>query len=352
MDNTLWGGIVGEDGFDGIKLGPNPPGSAYMDFQKYILALFRRGIILAVNSNNNRTDAIRVLREHPHMVLGEHHFASLKINWESKAKNLVDIAKDINIGLNSMIYLDDDKRNRELIKESLPEVLCPDLPEDPSYYTRFLMNVKDMDALQITREDKKRGRLYAQEKKRKASISVFKDISKYLAHLKIVTEIKLADKFSIPRLSQLTLRTNQFNFSTKRYNENQIKAFVSDKRYDVYYVRVKDKYGDYGITGAVIIQKNKEVWLIDTFLMSCRVLGKKIEDAVLSVVIKKAARENVDKVKIDYRKTEKNAPVANFLKRHEILKQAEPKDTILTLYRKGRNSKLGRQTEHLRILFK
>lgn len=351
LDNTLWGGIVGEDGLGGIKLGPVAPGNAYMEFQKHILALFRRGVILAVNSSNNEGDVIKVMREHPYMVLKEHHFASIKINWENKVKNLTEIAKDINIGLNSIIYLDDDKRNRQVVREALPEVCCPDLPEDASLYAKFLRSINDLDVLQITHEDRKRGKLYAAERKRKESKSDFKNLSKYLEHLNIIAEVKRADKFSIPRLSQLTLRTNQFNFSTKRYNEKEMQRMISDKKYDIYYTKVKDKYGDYGITGAVIIEKNKKTWFVDTFLMSCRILGKNIEDAALSVIIKKAVKAKVNRVSIDYRRTEKNQPVTRFLEQYGILaNKNKSKNTTLILYEKRKRIRFDHNTKHIKII--
>jgi len=351
LDNTLWGGIVGEDGFDGIKLGPTPPGNIYMEFQQRILALFNRGTILAVNSNNNEKDAMEVLKRHPYMILREHNFASLKINWNSKIKNLKEIAREVNIGLDSMVFLDDDKRIRQIVREALPEVLCPELPENPSDYPEFLINLKCMDALQITQEDKKRGRLYATERKRKESTTAFSDISKYLEHLNIITEVKAADKFSIPRLSQLTLRTNQFNFSTKRYSEQEMQNMARDKKYDIYYVRVKDKYGDYGITGAVVILKDMKEWFVDTFLLSCRILGKNIEHAVMSTILEKASKGRIERIAIDYRKTEKNEPVSRFLKELDItIPKAGSKDNGITLYEKGKDLDFRCKTGHIKII--
>ncbi len=351
LDNTLWGGIVGEDGVEGIKLGPQPPGNAYMEFQRYLLALFHRGIILAVNSNNNRSDVMKVLKGHPQMLLRERHFASIKVNWENKVRNLIEIAKDINIGLNSIIYLDDDKRNRQIVKEALPEVLCPELGEDASGYLGCLTEIKELDALQITHEDSKRGRLYAAERKRRESIGAFRDLSGYLKHLNIVAEVRPADKFSIPRLSQLTLRTNQFNFSAKRYSQKEIEGMARDGKYGIYYVRVRDKYGDYGITSALIIRKDKRGWFIDTFVMSCRILGRNIEEAVLSDIIKRAVREEADRVDIDYRRTASNQPAFNFLEQYGVFKgRPKLKNAAVTLYEKGKKSGFGRCIKHVKLI--
>ncbi len=314
MDNTLWGGILGEDGFEGIRLGPTPPGNAYMEFQSRLAALYDRGIILAVNSSNNKDDCLKVLREHPYMILKEKHFASIRINWESKVKNMVDIAREINIGFDGIIFLDDDKRVRQIVKRALPEVVCPDLPEDHSLYASFLEGLKGLDSLQITAEDRTRGRQYAEERKRSETKAVFRDLSVYLEHLRTVALIKKADRFSIPRISQLTIRTNQFNLSGERLDEKAVEGLANDKRRLVYSVSIGDRYGDYGITGAVIINREKEDWVISSFLLSCRVLGKDVEYAILSSIIKMAKKEGVERVLLRFVKTEKNVPALRFLR--------------------------------------
>lgn len=351
LDNTIWGGIIGEDGMEGIKLSPTGPGSAYMDFQKMVLALFHRGIILAINSSNNAEDVLRVFRKHPHMVLKEEHFAGIKINWENKVKNLVDIAKDINIGLDSIVYLEDDKRIRDMVRKALPEVLCPDLPEDASEYCRFLRGLKEMDTLQITREDKARGTQYLSQRRRHEVKNAFSDFSEYLKHLNIKVEIKSADKFSIPRISQLTIRTNQFNFSSKRYDEKALERLAKDKRHGVYSVNVKDIYGDYGITGAVIIDKEDDRWLIDSFLLSCRILGKNVEDAVMGMIVKQAVKGGVDQVDIRCEKSGKNAPAFNFLKANGLeVAMNKNKTAIVTLYKAGGKNKFFNRCKHIEAI--
>lgn len=348
LDNTLWGGIIGEDGLEGIKLGPAAPGNAYMEFQKNILALFQRGIILAINSNNNRDDALEALRRHPHMMLKEKHFASMKINWENKVRNLIDIAKDLNIGLDSIVFLEDDKRVRQVVKEALPEVYCPDLPEDASSYPSFLTRLPGIDSLQITHEDRRRGTLYADERRRKESVSAFNDLSQYLRHLDIAVAIKPADKFSIPRISQLTVRTNQFNFSAKRYTEKEIASLASRKDYTVLYIKVKDKYGDYGIAGVVIIRKGIKEWIIEAFLLSCRILGRNIEDAVFSALIAKASKSGVGKVRIIYKKTAKNMPARRFLERSGTRAASVPEGVLI--YEKGKKSGFAEKFRHINFV--
>ena len=315
LDNTLWGGIIGEDGFNGIKLSHNDPvGKAFIEFQKYLLSLHERGIILAINSKNNFQDAIEVIKEHPNMVLREKHFACLKINWNDKVINLQEIAQELNIGLDSMLFMDDDQVNRGFVRDALPEVLTIELPSDPSLYARTLMELNEFNVLKITDEDKKRGEMYLQQKERiefqKSSIN----FEEYLKQLKIKIHIKKADKFTIPRISQLTLKTNQFNLTTKRYQEEEIIRFSKDTKKIVGCARIEDKFGDYGITGAFIVNKDDpEEWIIDTFLLSCRVIGRGIEEGILDYIINDAKKNNVKRLIGNFIPTKKNKPAEDLL---------------------------------------
>jgi len=322
LDNTLWGGIVGEEGFDGIEIGHSANGKAFVEFQKQLLSLWQQGIILAINSKNNFDDAIKVIKEHPDMVLREKHFASIKINWNDKAQNLVDISKEINIGLNSMVFFDDDKLNQERIKNEFPEVLTIELPKDPSQYAGILTDLNDFNVLQNTEEDSKRGEMYAQQRQRNQFKETVSNLEEFLNQLKIKVKIKKSNEFTIPRISQLTLKTNQFNLTTRRYQEEDIKKFVNNDNYLVGCAQVSDKFGDNGITGAYIIKKEKDVWTLDTFLLSCRVMGRGVENAILSYIIDDAKNNNVKEVKAEFIHTAKNKPAENFLKdfgfnRHE-----------------------------------
>ena len=241
LDNTLWGGIVGEDGFDKIKLGPTPPGNAFVEFQKILLALFEKGIILAINSKNNLEDGLKVIREHPHMILREKHFSTMRINWQDKAANLKEIAEELGIGIDSIVFVDDDKLNRLRIKSVFPEVLVVELPEDPSFYAETVMELNDFNTLQLTEDDKSRGRMYAEERQRKELQSKFSDMAGFLRELQIKVEIEEANSFTIPRISQLTNRTNQFNLTTRRYSEAEIERFSQDRNCYVCSIKASDK---------------------------------------------------------------------------------------------------------------
>ena len=314
LDNTLWGGIVGEDGFDGIRLGPQPPGNAFVEFQKYLKALSQRGILLAINSKNNFDDAIKVIREHPFMILTESDFSCMKINWNNKASNMQEISKELNIGLDSFVFFDDDPINRELIRESMPEITTPELPHDPSLYSEVIQSLHDFSTFQITSEDTNRGQMYLEQKQRTESQNSISDISEFLKKLNLEIEIKKTNSFTIPRISQLTLKTNQFNLTTKRYHEDQVKKFSEDKNILIGCAQIRDKFGDNGITGVFIVEKtNYDEWFLDTFLLSCRVMGREAEKAILYFIINEAKNNNIKRLKAKFIPTEKNKPIKNFL---------------------------------------
>ena len=314
LDNTLWGGIIGEDGLNGIKLGPDPEGKPFLEFQKYLLSLFNRGIALAINSNNNLEDALKVFREHPHMILKEGNFAAMQINWNDKISNMKAIAEEINIGTDSLVFIDDDKLNREIISSAFPEVLVVDLPEDAALYLKKLMELNEFNTYQITEEDKKRGRMYAEQRKRKEFKKSASDITEYLKNLKMVATIEKANSFNIPRISQLTQKTNQFNMTTRRYTEEDINKFSRSNNFLVLSVKIEDKFGDNGVTGAVIVKKGTESWRIDTFLLSCRVIGRKVEEVLLAYVMEQAINEDAKVLLGEFIHTEKNAPALEFYK--------------------------------------
>ncbi len=315
LDNTLWGGIVGEDGFEGIKLSPQPPGTPFIEFQRFILSLWERGIILAINSRNNEEEAMQVIREHPNMILREDNFASIKINWNDKITNMKAIAEELNIGLDSTVYFDDDPVNRELMLRALPEVMTVDFPEDPALYTQKLMSLIDFNTFSITDEDKNRGRMCIADRKRSQLESSVNNLDDFLSQLDIRINIKKADKFTIPRISQLVLKTNQFNLTTRRFQEEDISKFSQDKNMFLGCAQTSDKFGDNGITGVFIVKKNPNYseWSIELFLLSCRVMGRRIEYGIMEYILNEARKEGVRVVRGRYIPTKKNKPCENFL---------------------------------------
>jgi len=314
LDNTLWGGIIGEDEFDGIKLGSDPSGKAFVEFQKHLLGLHNRGILLAINSKNNFDDAMKVIEEHPDMILKKEHFASIKINWNDKVSNIKEISDELNFGLENFVFFDDDPLNREFMKSSLPQVLTVDLPSDPSKYVRTMQEMNEFNLLKITNEDKQRGVMYSQQRERKTFETSSNNLEDFLKNMDLKITIKKVDTFTIPRISQLILKTNQFNLTTKRYSLEEIQKMSQNNNMLMGCVQVEDKFGDNGITAAFIVEKNgTKEWILDTFLLSCRVMGRQIEKSILGYIIKLAKQNNVDKIIANFIPTKKNQPIENFL---------------------------------------
>ncbi len=321
LDNTLWGGIIGEDGFEKIQLGPQPPGNAYYEFQKFLKALKQRGIILAINSKNNLEDALKVIREHPYMILKEEDFSCLKINWQDKVKNLKEISKELNIGLDSIVFFDDDKINCKYVNVSLSQVKVVNLSGDPSFFSEILQNMNDFDSLKITNEDLKRTQMYSEQIKRDELKDSNISLNDFLKSLDMNITIKKSDTFLTPRISQLTLKTNQFNLTTKRYQEEDIHRLTNDPNFLVGCAQVQDKFGDSGITGVFIINKqNSDEWYLDSFLLSCRIMGREIEKSLIGYLIDEAKKNNVKKIIAEYIPTQKNKPSENFLSECGFLK--------------------------------
>lgn len=316
LDNTLWGGIVGEDGFAGIQLGQDGIGQAYRDFQKEILNLYKRGIVLAISSKNNYDDAIEVIEKHPNMVLRREHFAVMKVDWRDKATHLREIAEDLNLGLESFVFVDDSPVERSLIMSQLPQVLVVDLPEDPSLYRRTLLNLDAFNMLTLTEEDRKRGKLYRKHAMRESLRRASTSLEEFFESLEMHALIRKADSFAIPRIAQLTQKTNQFNLTTRRYAEADTHVFSNDRKHEVYYLQLLDRFGDNGIVGVAIVEKGMESWKIDTFLLSCRVIGRTVETAFLGYIVEEARKAGVDCILGEYIPTKMNVPVKGFYKQH------------------------------------
>lgn len=318
LDQTLWGGIVGENGFEGIQLDVNAPGKEFRDFQRLLLELHRRGVILAINSKNNFEDAIEVIRHHPYMVLREKHFAAMRINWNDKVENMKSIAQELNIGLDSMVFVDDSAVERLYMKRALPEVLTVDLPEDPALYRTALERLNDFSVLSLTEEDRKRGERYTAESARQRLRSQSVSLDEFLASLDMRVVIREADGFTTPRVAQLTNRTNQFNLTTRRYTEQEIVSLCRDPAVGVYTLQVSDVFGDSGIVGVAIARKRSEEWLweLDSFLMSCRVLGRRLETCFLHTLLRRARDAGMRLVRGEFIPTKKNEVAREFYREH------------------------------------
>ena len=316
LDNTLWGGVIGEDGKDGIALSLTAPGNSFMAFQQAILDHYDRGVILAINSRNNENDAWDVIRNHPNMILKEHHFAASRINWNDKATNIRELASELNIGLDSMVFLDDDPTNRAMVRALVKEVEVPELPVDPKEYTQFLNSLPYFESLVITDEDKMRGNLYVTERLRREEEKQYESPEDFLKSLDLSLFIYKDDNSCIPRLSQLTGKTNQFNTLKQPLSEEEISEYIKNENHHVYHARLQDKFGDYGVILFALVEKLDKVWNIKSLLMSCRVFGKDVEGAFFATIVKQAKDAGADLITIAEEETEKNLPARDFIKKH------------------------------------
>jgi len=315
LDNTLWGGVVGEEGTSGIALSLHAPGSYFIAFQQALLDLYHRGIILAINSTNNPADAFEVLQSHPNMILRMKHFAAMRINWEDKVDNMRSLARELNIGLDSMVFLDDNPTNRSAMREFLPEVETPELSVDPAQYAQFLLALPYFESSAITDEDKMRGNLYVTERLRRAHEQASPDRDAFLRSLKLTMQVYKDDPSALARLSQLSEKTNQFNTHKIPLTVEQLQSYLGNDKYVVLYGKITDAFGDYGITAFALIRKEAHEWVIESLLMSCRVLGRGMEQSFLYAISREAISAGVSKLSIDFIPTEKNTPAAEFVEK-------------------------------------
>ena len=321
LDQTLWGGVVGEDGFEGIQLGATAPGNAFVAFQRGLLALSERGMLLAINSRNNPDEALRVLREHPAMVLREERFAAIVINWDDKAQNLRRIAQELQLGLDSLLYLDDDPAQRWLVRRQLPQVTVVDLPDDPAHYARTLDTLVGLDALQLTAEDRRRAGDYAAGRRRREVRRRSDSMEEFLAQLEVRVRLRPVDAFARPRVAQLTQRTNQFNFTTERMSEDDVARWAARPDHELLVIEVADRFGDQGICGALGLVRGERAWDVVWWLLSCRVLGKGVEQAVLGALVERAHGAGAQRLRCCYVPTEKNLPARKFLEQAGFARQ-------------------------------
>ena len=316
-DNTLWKGVIGEDGMDGIDMSPTTNlGKFYHLVQRIAVFLSKRGVIIGICSKNNENDVLEVFRNHRDIILKEEHIVIKKVNWDDKASNIREIASDLNIGLDSMIFVDDSNFEINLINEKVPEILTIQVPITLSDYPDILLrNVYTYFNLVLNSDDARKTEMYKQQFEREKNKISFSSIEDYLASLEIELTVVKNDNSYIPRIAQLTQKTNQFNLTTHRYTESQVEYFTSDNRHFVYAMFVKDKFGDNGLTGVCIVKEdedNSKNVILDSFLMSCRIIGRNIEFVFIGYIIKELANKGYKILYSDYIQSSKNALVENF----------------------------------------
>ncbi|PIW65632.1 MAG: FkbH domain-containing protein, partial [Candidatus Omnitrophica bacterium CG12_big_fil_rev_8_21_14_0_65_45_16] len=314
LDNTLWGGIIGEEGLSNIRLGHLRDGESFQLFQKYLLALKNRGIILTVCSKNEIETALLPFREHPDMILKEDDITLFIANWESKVKNIQKIKETINIGYDSIIFLDDSPFERSLVKDNLPDVIVPDLPTDPSNYIKTLSELNLFESAVISTAESTRTQWYRDEFKRRSHEDNFINHDDYLKSLEMKITLARFDNFQIPRIVELLQRSNQYNLMTKRFNESECVKFMNSPEYLPFYIELTDKYGDNGLISVVILKLESRKIKILEWAMSCRVLNRGVEKQAMNSIFTLAKTKQAAHVSGEYIPTLKNALVKNFYK--------------------------------------
>jgi FkbH-like protein len=317
LDNTLWGGVIGDDGLEGINLGGDAYGEAFRQFQKYILSLRDRGYILAVCSKNNESVALDAFRNHPEMVIKETDISVFVANWNDKASNIEFIARVLNLGLDSIIFIDDSAFERSLVRSALPQVCVPELPEDVTDYCAALEQSGLLEGTGFTKEDATRSAKYREEAQRTTEQLKFGNIDEYLASLEMRIDCSPFRSEDMPRIAQLIQRSNQFNFRTQRLSQAACEKALEAGEVTIS-ARLRDKFGDYGLIAAAVCETLDDDLFIKEFVMSCRVLKRGVEEYLVNYVFDQCRTQGLKGVRGQYLRSAKNAMVADFYARFEF----------------------------------
>lgn len=324
LDNTTWGGIIGDDGLEKIQIGSFGIGKAFTEFQYWVKALQKRGIILAVCSKNDEDKAKEPFEKHPDMVLKLDDIAVFVANWENKADNIRKIQSILNIGFDSMVFLDDNPFERNIVRENLPEVCVPELPEDPAEYLEYLYSLNLFETASFSDNDAERTKQYQVEAQRAVDVERFTNVEDFLMSMNMVSDVQSFNNFSKPRVSQLTQRSNQFNLRTVRYTEQEVDDLMNSENHHTISFTLEDKYGDNGLICVIVLEKkNEETLFIDTWLMSCRVLKRGMEDFTLNTIVDTARKNGYKYVVGEFIPTAKNQMVEDHYERLGFTRQDE-----------------------------
>ncbi|HYR07340.1 MAG TPA: HAD-IIIC family phosphatase [Longimicrobium sp.] len=316
LDDTLWGGVVGEEGARGIRLGEQSPGSEFVELQRWLATLPPRGILLAAVSKNNEADAMQVLRKHDAMVLRPESFAAMRINWLPKHENVAAIAGELGIATDAIVFVDDNPDERALMRRMLPEVLTVELPADPSGYRAALESLPQLRTLRLTAEDRARAGAYAARREREQARPPGGSMHDYLRSLEIRARVAPLDASTLPRVAQLFERTNQFNLTTRRHDAAFLRARAASPAWRMWTLRAADRFSDHGLVGAALARVEGDVWTVESLLLSCRAIGFGLETALLATVAAEARAGGAAVLCGEFAPTEKNRPAADFWARH------------------------------------
>jgi|TARA_B110000027_G_scaffold133969_1_gene164197 FkbH-like protein len=325
-DNTIWGGVIAEDGLSKIQIGQDGVGKAFKDFQKVIKLIKNRGILIALASKNEKKDVLNVVKKHRSMILRDEDITSYKVNWDDKSKNIYDLSQELMLGLDSFVFWDDNPIEREKVRKKLPSVDVIEPDEDVSEWPKQLSEYLGFLKHSNLKEDIKKTEQYKQRDNFLEKKKLFDDEIKYLKSINVRINIEKLNESNLDRAVQLTNKTNQFNLTTKRYTHSDI--INLSKNGDVFLVKLKDIYGDHGIISLMIVKKFNDLVYIDTFLLSCRILGRYVENYLLNFLKKYSIKKKLNGVLIQFIKTNKNTPVLNFLNSIKTLKKLSKKEML------------------------
>ncbi|MBD3276442.1 MAG: HAD-IIIC family phosphatase [Candidatus Marinimicrobia bacterium] len=316
LDNTLWGGIVGEDGWKNLKIGGHDPvGEAYVSFQNTLKSLTNRGILLGIVSKNSEDIALEAINRHPEMVLSEDDFAGWRINWNDKAQNIAELMNELNLGMDSAVFIDDNPYERGRVQETLQEVFVPEWPDDPFLYKKTLDRLDCFDTPTLTGEDRERAKMYIAEKRRDSTKNKVENLDEWLKSLNIEVKVEIPDDSNFPRIIQLFNKTNQMNMRTRRMTRNELEEWLNPDNRRLFAFRVSDRFGDSGLTGILTLNRESDTVQITDFILSCRVMGRKIEETMVAVAVGSARETGADWIEAAYEPTDKNQPCLEFWKR-------------------------------------
>lgn len=320
LDNVLWGGVVGDDGSEQLRIGGHDSmGEAFADFQKHLKRLANRGILLAIASKNDESVALNAIRHHPDMILRLEDFVGWRINWKDKAENIVELMAELNLGLDSAVFLDDSAFERERVREALPQVVVPEMPQDPMQYPEFLCRLRCFDTPSFSAEDRMRAKMYAADQKRSATRVAFRSTADWLAALELRVTAERLNAANLERAAQLFNKTNQMNLRTRRLTAHELLAWAEVEGRYLWTFRVADKFGDYGLCGiSSLVMENDHARVMD-FVLSCRVMGRGVEEVMLSTVAQKAKDVGCGEVQLEYVPTPRNNPMKDWLLAHPLL---------------------------------
>jgi FkbH-like protein len=324
LDNSLWGGIVGEDGLGGIKLGPpSAKGERYQEFQQYLKRLKNRGVLLAVVSKNNPQDAVEVFERHEAAALKMDDFVAFEANWDPKPQSVARLGKTLGLGLDSFVFLDDNPHERAAMRAELPDVVAPEISGEPAESIDVLERGLYFQATSFTEEDRARSASYHSL----AAAATFREtggnVAEYLDSLQMELTWGPVDEQTCSRVTQLINKTNQFNLTTRRYTEGQVSALAASGRHWFHWFRLRDRFADHGLIGVLLAEQADSIWRVDLWLMSCRVIGRGVEDFMLERLVEAARMQGVSTIRAEYIPTAKNEMVRELLPKHGFAETGE-----------------------------